>query len=248
MSLSNVSLTTAIKNQFHYKLKAYIGVFSSFVILQVFALLITMSSSGGGYFSGDGIEISYSAYSSINIFMLTIIWAFIQSIIMSSKTSWEKNFPFVGNHISHDVSNFIFLLFMSMIAGILTVLSDFLLRVIIYYFFINENIYFYHSALTGQELLSGLTTISLYLILFCAIGYLLGTITRLHRMMPVLLPAIIVGVFISTAQTQSNLFMQILEFYYREGNTAVFIFKIIVPVLLLFFTSVLISSRVEVRK
>lgn len=248
MSLNKVSLTTTVKNQVHYKLKAYIGVFTSFVILQIFALLLTMGSNGGGHYSWDGIEISYSAYSFITIFMLTIIWGFIQSIIISSKTNWEKSFPFVGTRLSHDLSNFIFLLFMSAIAGILTVLTDFLLRVIIYYFFINENIDFYHSALTGQELLSGLTTVSLYLILFCAIGYLLGTITRLHRMMPVLLPAIIVGIFIGMAQTQSSLFMQILEFYYQEEHAVVFTLKIIVPVLLLFLTSVLISSRVEVRK
>lgn len=248
MSLNKVSITNVIKNQVHYKLKAYIGVFTSFVILQLFALLLTMGSTGGGFYSWDGIEFSYSIYSFVTIFTLTIIWAFVHAIIISSKTSWEKNFPFVGNRLSHDISNFIFLLFMSIVAGILTVLTDFLLRVIIYYFFTNENIYFYHSAITGQELLSALTTVSLYLILFCAIGYLLGTITRLHRMMPVLLPAIIVGIFIGMARTQSNLFIQVLEFFYQEEHAAVFVLKIIVPVLILFLISVLISSRVEVRK
>jgi len=249
MSLNEISLTTAVKNQFLYKLKVYAGVFTSLVILQIFALLFAFMGNGEGDMStANGVEIEYTIYSIVNVISFTFLWGFIQSIIMTAKTDWEHSFPFVGNRLSHDLSNMLFLFAASVVGGILTILTGFIVRVFIYYFVPEEIMIASNFIITGEELFSGMLTMTLHLFLFCAIGYLLGTITRMHRLLPILLPVIIIGVIIALAQANSDLLLRFIVFYFEETNPWLFVIKIFMSVLLLFGVSILISSRTEVRK
>lgn len=248
MSLNKMSLTTVIKNQFFSKLTLYAGVFTSFVILQVFAILLSMGSMGGGISSSGGLEISYTTYSIAPVIIFTFLWGGIQAIKMSTKVNWEKSFMFVGNRFTHDLSNMIFLLVMSLIGGVLTVLTDFLFRVLTYYFLTDRTLAVNAFALTADEIFSGLISISFYLLLFSALGYLIGTVTRLHQMVSILLPAIFIGGIIAIIKTRSNVLVLISQFYFNETNLGLFITKIVVSVFILFFASILISSRTEVRR
>lgn len=248
MSLSKIGFATVIKNQFQYKLKAYIGVFTSLVMLQVIAFLFSLGGNGGGSFSGQGVDIVYTFYGIYSIIAFTFLWGFIHSIIMTTKTDWENNFPFVGNRLTNDLSNMLFLFFASLIAGILTILTVFALRVYIYYF-VDVTVFSEGNALlSGEEIASGMLVMVLHLFLFCSMGYFLGTITRTHRMMPVLLPVIIVGIIVVLVQANSDLMLRYIAFYFEESNPWLFIIKTVTSALLLFATAIIISSRMEVRK
>lgn len=249
MSLNKISLTTVVKNQFLYKLKVYTGVFTSLVILQILALLFSLNGNGGGGMNTtEGIEVNYTLYSIENVISFTFLWAFIYSIIMTTKTDWENSFSFVGNRLSNDLSNMLFLFVASVVGGVLTILTGFTLRVLVHYFVSEEILIASNLIITGKELYSGMLTMTLQLFLFCAIGYLLGTITRMHRLLPILLPVIIIGVIIALVQANSDLLLRFITFYFDETNPWMFIIKIVVSVLLLFGVSILISSRTEVRK
>lgn len=248
MSLNKISLTTAVKNQFQYKLNVYTGVFTSLVILQVIGLLVSIGGSGGGISGSEGVEIGYTLYSINNVIIFTFLWGFIHSIMMTTKTDWENSFNFVGNRLTHDVSNMLFLFFASIIGAVLSVLTSFTFRVIIYYFVEEEVLFGDSFRLTGGEIFSGLLTMTLHLFLFCAIGYLLGTITRMHRLLPVLLPFLIIVAIIALVEANSEFLLHFVEFYFEEANPWIFIVKILVSVLLLFGASFLMSSRTEVRR
>lgn len=247
MSLNRVSLNTVVKDQFIYKLNTNNGVFTSLVVLQIIALLLSMSGTVNGSYSSDAIEINYSFYSIMNVVFFTFIWIIIHAISLATKTNWESSNPFVGNLLSHDLSNIIFLFLISLIGGTLTVFTEFLLRVVIF-FMTDATIIATDSGLTGQELLSGLIAMTFYLFLLSSLGYLLGTITRIHRMMIVLLPATIIGGLMAIAQTKSNILMNAIEFYTQEGSMIIFGAKIIGTVSVLFLISIFISNRMEVSR
>ncbi|MHA6253345.1 hypothetical protein [Oceanobacillus sp. CAU 1775] len=248
MSLSKISSATVIKNQFQYKLKAYMGVFTSLVMLQVVAFLLSLGGNGGGMSSGQGLEINDTYYGIFNVIAFTMLWGFIQSILMTTKTSWEDSFPFVGNRFTNDISNILFLFLASLIAGIFTVLTAFTLRVVIYYFLDVKILAGNNFLLTGAEVGIGILTLTLHLFVFCSMGYLLGTITRMHRLMPILLPVIIVGIIIALVQANSDLILRYITFYFEETNPWLFMIKTVFTSLILFATAILISSRTEVRK
>lgn len=248
MFLNKISLTQVVKNQFQYKLKAYTGMVSSLVILHLLALLFSLGGNGGGLGFSSGTEIAFTSYSIQNVIIFTILWAFIHSIMMTTKTDWENAFTFVGNRLSHDLSNIIFLFVACIAGGALTLLTAFVLRVIIYYVIAKETLININFIITGEEILSGLLAFPLQLLLFCAIGYLLGTMTRIHRMMPVLLPVVLIGLIIALVRINSDLLLQFIKFYFLEANPLLFIIKIGISVLLLFGMSILISSRTEVRR
>lgn len=248
MSLSKISTGTVVKNQFQYKLKANIGLFTSLVMLQMFALLLSLGGNGGGMSGGQGFEIRDTYYGTYNIIAFTALWGFVHAVIMSTKTDWEKSFSFVGNRFTHDLSNILFLFFASLIAGIFTILSAFALRVIIYYFFDLKLLAGDNFIITIEEVGSGVLTAVLLLFLLCSVGYLLGTITRLHRLLPVILPVVIIGVIFALVRAGSNLMLRMYIFYFEESNAFFFIIKTGVSALVLLGIAILISSRTEVRK
>jgi hypothetical protein len=183
-----------------------------------------------------------------NVITFTFLWAFIHSIIITTKRDVENTFFFVGNRLTHDVSNILFLFFASVVAAMLTVLSAFAIRVYIYYFLSEEILAGDSFVLTGGEIFSGTVTMMLHLFLLCSVGYFLGTVTRMHRLLPVILPVFIIGTIIFFAQRDARLLQSFITFYFEESNPILLVVKVVATVIFFITASTLISSRTEVRK
>lgn len=248
MSLSKISLPTVVRKQLQYKIKTNIGMFTSLVIVQGIALFFSIVSPMHGLSGMDRVEIEYHQYNIFNVISFTTLWAFIHSIMMTTKKDWENSFPFVGNGISNDISNMVFLAGVSIVAGLLTVLSAFGVRAYTYYFKDEMLLMTTGFELTGNDILAGSIAMIFHLLFINAVGYFLGTVTRLHRLMPALLPVILGGTLIAYGMMNSYLLMDLFEFYYGETNSVMFILKMIVTAAVLFACSLLISKRTEVRK
>ncbi|MFC4024847.1 hypothetical protein ACFOUV_13675 [Oceanobacillus longus] len=247
MSLNRMGLATVVKRQYQYKMKAYVGVFSSLIVLQCLAMLFSLTGSGSSGYSSTGFSIDITIYSGINIVIFTFLWAFIHSIIMTTKADLQNGFTFVSNRLSNNLSNAAFLLTASIIGGITTILSGFLLRVIVYFFIDTEHLHGEGFIYQPIEVISGMAAMVFYLILACSVGYLLGTITQLHRMLPVILPIAIIG-FLIVTQEQSGYIFKIAEFYFQETSFLLFVLKVMMTSILCFVGSILLSNRLEVRK
>ncbi|MBM7599640.1 hypothetical protein JOC34_002008 [Virgibacillus halotolerans] len=247
MSLSEISLGNLVKKQFFYKLNAYTGVFSSMVLIQVIAIFFSFGavSSGSGRF---GVQINVDYHSADTLIIFTMLWAFINAVTIITKKYRDDDFAFVTNRVSNNVSNMLFLVAASFIGGVTAILSTFLIRVISYFVLRDHSVIGYDVMYSVQEIFSGLLVVFLYLLLFCALGYLAGTISQLHKSFVVLLPVVVMGCLIMIVIYGSEVLLHVIEFYSKETNTLLFVGKTVITSFLLFAGAIILSNRLEVRK
>ncbi|MFA1819325.1 hypothetical protein ACDX78_03805 [Virgibacillus oceani] len=248
MSLNNMSLGSTVIRQFQYKLKAYNGVLSSLVVIQIIAILFSLNGNASFSSGGSGVSIHATVYTNVTVIIFTILWIIAHSVMMSTKAEREHGFTFVSNHTSNHLSNALFILLASVIAGTTTILAGFLLRVIVYFFnetspVLDANVHYELS-----DIFIGIFSMIFYLILIGSVGYVLGTVSQLHRTLPYLLPVLLIGVFIWLVQRDPELIGRIVAFYFQEANAFLFILKVSVTSVVCFMTSILLTKRLEARQ
>ena len=248
MSLNKMSLGEIVKKQFQYKLKAYASVFSSLVVLQIIAILFSLGGNGSSGSYNNNLSINTTLYTNTSVLILTMLWIVIHAIMITTKAERENGFTFVSNQLSNNLSNALFLLLASVLGGITTILASFLLRVIVYFFIDTNPIIGTGFTYQLSDVLIGIVAMIFYLILLGSFGYLLGMITQLHRMLPVIVPVLVIGMIITIAQTESDVIIRFSEFYYQETNALFFILKILVTSILCFIGAILVSHRLEARR
>src|SRR5690625_2093040 len=198
MSLSKVSLGNIVKKLYQFKLKSYIGFFSSLIVLQIVAILFSLGGVGQGSRGSSYLSINVHYYSADYVIIFTMIWVFMISSQIISKENRENDYIFVTNRLASHLSNAAFLLTVTVISGILAILSGFLLKVVSH-FVLNYN-YIVGTGLAAdlQTFLKGLVATILFIFLFSGLGYLVGTLIHLSKMFIVLLPVLLLGlIFIS---------------------------------------------------
>ncbi|WP_430788993.1 hypothetical protein VBD025_02505 [Virgibacillus flavescens] len=246
MSLTTIKAGSLVKKQFQYKLNAYIGVFSSMMILQGLAIFFSLlGSSGMSSTSSHGLSISIDYYSADTVIMFTSLWAFISAVLITTKIYREDDYTFVTNRITANLSNIAFLVLASLIGGFTAVMSGYFVRTYIYYFFDHDQLIGIGTGQDVQLLLTGMTATILYILLFSSLGYLAGTLVQLNRIFVVVLPVLVIGLQMNAIINQK---INIFEFYFQESSILMFIPKIIVTVAVLFSIASLLSNRMEVRR
>ena len=250
MSLNKVTMEQVVKNQFFYKIGAYSGVFISLIILQLIAVLFSMN--GVGMSSGGYEQISYSLhyYSGNLVFIFTMLWVFIVSIIITSKVYRNEDFSFVSNRLSSDLSNILFVVFVSAIGTVTALLSTFLIKVIL--LFLPKFDMFYHSPISmnmSSFVFFGIVIAFCYILICAAAGYFVGTLVRLSSLFKVMVPVVFVGylIFGGIINEVSGLATAV-QFFYFESSLLTFVFKATFTVMVLFASSVAIFNRMEVRQ
>ena len=248
MSLTKVSLTNVVKKQYVYKLKAYSQVFMSLIFLQLLAVLFSMNGVGGMAGGDESIDVEVKYFSSDYVTAFTMLWGFITAILITTKAYRNDDFVFVTNRVSSNLSNAVFLLTASFIGGITAMLSSYLLKVIIYYFISDVPIKSTTILEAPLELLLGIFSTFLYIFLFCALGYLVGTLVQISKAFTVLLPAAFFGgLILDGLRGKSGAIAYVFEFFFTESSLPLFIVKIIVSAGLLFSGAFVLSNRLEVR-
>ena len=243
MSLTKVSLIEVVKKQYVYKLKAYSQVFISLIFLQLLAVLFSMNGVGSMGSTVGSVEVQASYFSSDFVAAFTMLWGFITAILITTKAYRNDDFVFVANRVSSNLSNAVFLLTTSVVGGITAMLSSYLFKVIIYYFFKSTPILD-----APIELLLGIFSTILYVFLFCALGYLVGTLVQISKVFTVLLPAAFFGALILEGLSgKAGTVASVFEFFFTESSLVLFIVKIIVAAGLLFSGAFVLSNRLEVR-
>lgn len=247
MSLIEVNLPEIVKKQYLFKLKSYNRIFSSMVVLQIVGILFSLGGTGGGGGGSNNIEYKVSYYSSTTVMFFTFLWAFISAILLTTKANRFDDFSLITTRVCSHLSNFLILLTASILGGLSFFLSGFLLKLIIY-FFVNRQVY------TGEgyvplDFLIGITSSVLYVLLFCALGYVTGTLVQLHKGFILLLPGLYIGLII---WGDNNRFVRILknitEFFTTEQSIILFGIKVIITAGMLFAFAIAISNRMEVKQ
>src|SRR5690606_14116494 len=123
---------SVVKKQYVFKLKAYLGVFTSLLAVQLLAILFSgsgVSSSGSGM---NDMHIRVHFYSADMVLVFTFIWAFIISMLLTTKVNRYPDFTFVSYRLSSNLANIYFLVTASIIAGTSAMLSSYLVKMSIH--------------------------------------------------------------------------------------------------------------------
>lgn len=249
MSLTEVSLASVVIKQYKYKLKAYLGVFSSLVVLQILGVIFSFSGSGSMGTGAYGINVNISYYSADIVIFFTIIWGFISALLMTTRAYRDDDFVLITNRVSSNLSSIAFMLIASIAGGITAMLSGFLLKVLMYYVFGNNDILGTGLISDPLQFLMGTVATILLVFLFSALGYFAGVIVQLHRLFIVLLPALFFGFLTMPGKSgEGGIFLGLFEFFFQEASIFLFSGKVIVTTVLLFAGAILMSNQLEVKR
>lgn len=248
MYLSEPKLSDIVKKQFRFKLNAHAAYFSTFVFIQIGALILAIT--GGGYtFSDDSsfnvkvVELSNNA----NV-GLAMAWALFLGIILTTAARRNEAFSFVATRLSNQLANFLFMLTASLFAGIIAALTGPVLKLFGILRYGEMVVYTPGITAAPGDFVLRIITVIAYVLLFFLIGYAISSLVQLHK--------VFIGIFIilwiafssstenwNGAQYLANIF----EFINYEQSLPLFLLKISGTVLCLFSFSALITNRLEVR-
>ena len=243
------SLLETVKKQYNFKLRLYMNLFISLVVVKVIAILFTAGGTGS-YGTGTGNIYFYEKFYSSNIIIaFTLLWAFFAAVLLTTRDYRDMDFVFIGNRLSSNISNMGFLVTASLAGGFTAVLGGVLLRVILYYSLGPYNILSDYYFVSLGDLSRAVLATFLYLILACALGYFCGILVQLSKAFVVILPALFFGTLITvSAREEAHLVDYVFNFIVEESSFTLFLVKVIFTAAILFGSSLLLSNRLEVRK
>lgn len=238
------------QKQFHFKLKGNLGLFSSMIALQGVALLLSLRGTGQMGMSSNEIKLSVHYLSNDLLVIFTTGWAFYAAIMLTTRTYRDIDFSLVSNRITSSLANIAFLLGVSIIGGLTSMLTGILLRVINYFTVGSSSILSHEFFIGPLEMLVGITAAALYVLLVSSIGYLVGMLVQVSPLFGPLFIALWLGIgFIGPRSGGGTSIIQtVTGFFINEGSLMLFASKVITAALLFFTLATLFSNRLEVRK
>lgn len=250
MSLKKIRMIDIVKKQYVYKLRAYTQVFISLIFIQLLAILFSFNGVGSMGSSGDILSIEVHYYSADFVVAFTMLWGFISSILITTKTHRNIDFPFVTNRLSSNLSNMLFLLTASLAGGITAVLSIFPIKLIMHY--LMGSVLVKSTSITAAplEFLLGIFTTTLYVFLFSAIGYFVGTLVQINKVFAGLLPGLLLGslYFDGAVRGKDGVVAYFFQLIFNEPSLPLFMVKVIIIAGLFLIGSFALSNRMEVKQ
>ncbi len=241
MSLSEANLLQVAKQQYFYKFKAYSNLLSNLLLLQILTLIITQGGSGGAGTAVNAASIQVYHHSSDFVIIVTIVWAMISAITCTTQTYKDMDFAYVSNRLSSDISSMGFLLTAGIVGGVMASLSGILIRVMLFFTMGSSNIAREYFFVPPQDLLTSILATILYIILAISIGYFVGTLAQISKAFIVLLPLVVVIAVRLSAGV-------LIEAFIKESSLLLFALKVLATSAILFYTSLQLSNRLEVRR
>ncbi|WP_062050117.1 hypothetical protein [Bacillus sp. JCM 19034] len=248
MSLVNVHFLDVVKKQYAFKIRSYMGSILTLIILQIFAILLAVSTTNY-YHSMDSIGISIKAqiYSSDIVVIFTILWSFITAILMTTKAYRYDDYTFIATRMSSHLANIYYLITVSLFASMTTMLAGIFIKSITY--FTSEAEIYYRATVSLTEYAIGFGASFLYMFVVAMIGYTIGLFVQWNRLFAIFIPVLFVGgLFYLTEHPQSPIFKTLIKFYFQESSFNQFFIKSVTIILALFLLTSLISKRLEVRQ
>ncbi|WP_210364192.1 hypothetical protein [Bacillus sp. REN3] len=248
MYLADVKMWEVVRKQVRLKLKSYRGMFTSLMIVQILAILISLSGEANQGGSIDNFEYDLRYYSGNMILAFTMIWAFISAIIMTTKAYRFDDYAFIANRLTSHIANVLFLIVASITGGMTTLFSTQVLKVI--GLLKLDRDYLSSMVLSVPEFMAGLAATILYLFLFTAFGYLAGMLVQKNKLFLLLLPAVFFGsIFIEAfIPEQPALIPDISKFFGGETSFWLFTLKVLLVSSITFGIAIFTTNRTEVRQ
>lgn len=244
MSLREVNLISIIIKQYQYKLKGYSGLVYTFIITQLLGIFFSLAPRTS-MSSGNGImRVSVSTISTDTVLFFTFAWIIMVAALLTSKTYRNIEFSLVSNWVSSTFSNILYLLTLSIFAGLSSTLISFLLRFILVFTSDQSLILLEGVKITPIDLLIGMSASTLYMILLTSITYLARIIYELNSKIALILAVALIG----AGSTYPTFIGNAFRFFTTESSLGLFTLKVLATVILLFGLSLHLSNRMEVPR
>ncbi|BCB02744.1 hypothetical protein [Bacillus sp. KH172YL63] len=245
MYLADMNFWDIVRKQFLYKIKAYRGVYSSLMVIQILAILFSFLGTGMHGGGAGTISFEVRTYSSSVIIGFMMIWAFIISVIMTTKAYRYDDFTFITNRLTGHLSNILFLLFASMIGGITTFMADFLVKDFMMIMHSSQYVF-----IEAEPSLFGVLGAVLYLFLFSAFGYACGMLVQISRLFLIVIPLLMVGTSIITSFITGDMVtgVDVAGVFFDESSFMIFFMKVVLTALPLLAVVTYLSNKLEVRQ
>lgn len=246
MSLTESGLLNVVRRQYYFKMKSYIGYFITLAAIQIISLLFTIGGMGSMQTSSQGASFVVKFYSGDMITGLSIFWVGLLALIITSTNYLNTDFMFVSNRLSSNLANIAFLVTASVIGGVTAILCGFLQKALIYVVVGSQAIIAQSPPSGLNEAIVGMIAAFFYTLLFSAIGYFLGKVTRIIKPLIILLPTLFFGLLM--VEDRRSIIIGPINFFTQESSLALFIMKITITTIFLYILSIVISNRKEVRQ
>lgn len=264
MSFSEPTTTSLIKKQLRHKFVAYPSVIGSLLFIQLLAIAL-FSSTNFGVNNLTSTGNSFVETSSDVYFAFTAMWAFSMGVRVTLRAYREQAFTFVATNFTHNMSNLLLVCIATAIGAFTMLLAGNIQRFI----HLLENDYvILHAVSPLSNPLDFMTmwiTGLLYLWLFAAVGYTLGSLAQRWKFaVPLLILIIVFGPAVWNITRNSiffdqlpqfaqhlfeiNLLVEAVQFYGAETSFLLFFMKVIVTLSILLAASIRLTNYVEVRK
>lgn len=245
MSSEKTNWFKLVKRQTVFKLKAFYSFFTVLLFIQIIAMFFSFIGTVT-YGSGvDYISLEVSFFSADAVIGFSQLWAFITSILLTTKAYRYSDFTFVTNRLTGHLSNILFLLIASLIAGVTAFLSRYLIRVIKFY---TTDVFIVQPFVEpASEIMIGTVATVLYVLLFCALGYFSGMLVQIHKLFLVLLPVSFLGALIIGENLSNGSVNPVFGFIGLESSFFMFVVKVVFLVVILFGSATGLTNRLEVK-
>lgn len=241
MFLTNGTLGKIVMTQVKFKLNAYMGALLSLIFVQLIGLLFSTNGSSMMGTSVNNIHIQVITLSNDLVFVFVAIWALFVGNLITTKAYRYDDFSFVTTRLSSNLANILFLLIISVFAGVTTFLSNYVLRV---YLSIFGNMEYMKSPGVFDDPLGSfrmLIITTLLILSLAAGGYLAGMLIQNSRLFLFLIPIFVLSIL--TTEIGQTLIQNV----FINESTWLLILNLIIVTIVFFGTAIVSSNRLEVR-
>lgn len=250
MSLSPTNLLAVVRRQYVFKLKTNANLLMILALVQMIAIAFSLLGMSGSISTGSNIiYVNISQISNMGVLVFTLMWALVVAIYLTTPNFQDLDFAFVSNRMSSCFSNILFLGTSALLGGAGVGLAGIFLRTATYILGWGDSIIGTHFYVPPGELILGIMIGLLYVLLVSSIGYFLGSLAQMTKILIPIIPALIIGMLVMDAGNQQvHLILSAAQFFTGERSIIAFSIKTLLASGLFFIAATLLSQHREVRR
>ena len=240
--------STALK-AYLFKVRAYSGYLGGLILVQLLAMGLVLSSSVSLGMGTNNLRIVLHTYSSQLVLVFSVVWSFIVSIVVTSRSSKDAVFSFPGSRQTDSLSDLAFMLTCCVFGAVTTAFFGVAVRLELLLVFPGGVLAQGFYPVFGDLCVIAVATFS-YMLLLSAAGYFAGTLFRFSKVFIAVVTVLIVFVCFSVLNWTHTLPIWGVVWNYLFRSESLWSFALISAAVAacLYCVSAAISFHMEVKK
>ncbi|MGE7624755.1 hypothetical protein ACQKMD_17375 [Viridibacillus sp. NPDC096237] len=242
MSLTNKTFVEMLQVQVKFKLHAYLGMVTYLIILQVVGMLLSLVSSSTMSLGSDIVDVNFSIFRTTMVLVLSCFWSFYIGMLMMRHDQRADIMPFVTTRTMSSASDSIVLAIIAIFAGITTMLSNYVVRIIVM-LKSNQNIIAMEDVFNAPGIfLKNIAAFIVVILCVASVGYFFGMIMQKSKLVMCIISASCFSMLFT------ELGQEILLSIRQLGMHPILYFAVnLLTSAILFILSAMMANNLEVR-